>query len=581
MTCTATFTVTAPDPLTITCPTDLTVDACLTQAAIDQAYADWLGAATTTGGCNVEITSDAPAGAPLACTGGEVVVTFTATDTDADGVVCQTQTCTATFTVTAPDPLTITCPTDLNAQQVSYTITPLVYGLCELEPISSTAWVNPTPDITLDPTEIMICEGETVTLRITNPHTLVMGQWVYDLEVRAEEGIGGSSTGTTGSTATEITETLTNDATGNRNVEYHFTPRIIVESEGRVCTGPEETATVIVRPKLSVYYDIEVSDYNGYNVSCYGYSDGWINLVLKGNPPPFTYEWTGPAGFTAATKDVAGLVAGTYTVVITDIMGCTITEEIELIEPGELGMNLTPSISLDGAYNINCYGDSTGWIDIEVYNYVNTVNYLWSDMSRQGDRESLPAGNYEVLIVDANNCRARSEITLTQPDPINIEFEHTNPFCPGSPDGEIRLTATGGIPGYMYQWSNGGTTNTISDITAGIYSVAVTDMNLCSVIDSTDLISQWDHCLQIPNAISPNGDGLNEVWNLGFTEMYPMMEVRIFNNWGQLIWESARGYTHPWDGTSNGRPLPVDSYFYIINLNDGTDPVTGHVNIIK
>jgi gliding motility-associated-like protein len=244
-------------------------------------------------------------------------------------------------------------------------------------------------------------------------------------------------------------------------------------------------------------------------------------------------------------------------------------------------MNLTPSISLDGAYNINCYGESTGTIDVEPYNYVNYVNYLWSDLSTEGDRNSLPAGDYEVLIVDANNCRARSEITLTQPDPIIIEFEQINPYCPGSPDGEISAAASGGIPGYNYLWSNGSTGSIISNITNGIYSVTVTDMNLCSVIGTTDLISIWDHCLQIPNAISPNGDGLNEVWNLGFTEMYPMMEVRIFNNWGQLIWESARGYTHPWDGTSNGRPLPVDSYFYIINLNDGTEPVTGHVNIIK
>jgi gliding motility-associated-like protein len=106
-------------------------------------------------------------------------------------------------------------------------------------------------------------------------------------------------------------------------------------------------------------------------------------------------------------------------------------------------------------------------------------------------------------------------------------------------------------------------------------------MNNCYADTTVELESLNNHCLVIPNAISPNGDNINDVWNLGFTEIYPEMRVIIINAWGQPIYESEPGYLVPWDGTSNGKLLPIDSYFYRIDLYDGvTEPVTGHVSVI-
>jgi gliding motility-associated-like protein len=106
-------------------------------------------------------------------------------------------------------------------------------------------------------------------------------------------------------------------------------------------------------------------------------------------------------------------------------------------------------------------------------------------------------------------------------------------------------------------------------------------MNNCVADTTAELIALYNHCLVIPNAISPNGDMVNDVWNLGFTEFYPEMTVLIYNQWGQLIWESEPGYLSPWDGTSKGVLQPVDSYFYVITVRDGiTEPITGHVSLI-
>ena len=85
----------------------------------------------------------------------------------------------------------------------------------------------------------------------------------------------------------------------------------------------------------------------------------------------------------------------------------------------------------------------------------------------------------------------------------------------------------------------------------------------------------------IPNAISPNGDLINDEWNIGLIELYPKLEILIFNRWGQAIWRSEKGYPHPWDGTNNGLPLPIDSYHYIINLHNGSKLIIGNVTIVK
>jgi gliding motility-associated-like protein len=298
---------------------------------------------------------------------------------------------------------------------------------------------------------------------------------------------------------------------------------------------------------------------------------------------PFVYSWTGPDGFTATTKDISDLKGGQYDLLITDSNYCTLTETINLTEPGRLGMILSLSASTAGGFNINCIGDSTGSIGIEPLNQVKTVDYLWADGIFGKTRMNLPAGEYTVIITDANNCHASSTITLTEPDSMKLVFDISRPLCPDKPDGEIRLIVTGGVMGtdYSYKWSDNSTSMNISNILKGFYKVTVTDLNGCSIRDSVIVEPLNETCLIIPNAISPNDDLINDVWNIGLIELYPQMEIKIFNRWGETIWRSEKGYPQPWDGKSNGSLLPIDSYHYIIDLHNGTKPLVGNVTIVR
>jgi gliding motility-associated-like protein len=87
--------------------------------------------------------------------------------------------------------------------------------------------------------------------------------------------------------------------------------------------------------------------------------------------------------------------------------------------------------------------------------------------------------------------------------------------------------------------------------------------------------------LIIHEAFSPNGDLINDSWNIGYSELYPKMEVIIYNRWGQLVWKSGKGYPDPWDGKSYGVELPADSYHYVIDLHNGSKIIVGVVTIVN
>jgi gliding motility-associated-like protein len=470
---------------------------------------------------------------------------------------------------------------DYIAHNVIYTITPRLYGQCNLATISADIWVNPKPEILISSSDTMVCIGESTTITVQNPNLTVRGQWLYDLTVVPDAGITGNTISGTFTNAMNLTETLFNNDTKRHKVVYRFTPRIIPDDGGSVCNGIEKTITIWVHPKLK--YTKELSDYNGFNISCFGRSNGFINIDPSSDLAPFTFKWTGPEGFAASTEDISGLIAGQYTILITDVNMCITADTFKLTEPGKLSMTIDPSISLDGGYNINCAGASTGSVTVTAINNVGPVAYLWIDGQIGKIRTDLIAGTYKIIIIDSNNCNADSTVTLTEPEKIKTVFDVTEAFCPDKPDGEIRLSVTGGISGndYTYLWSDNSTGKNLSNIPAGLYKVTVVDMNGCSIKDSVQVSFINKICLIMPDVISPNRDLINDVWNIENIELYPQVEITIYNRWGQSVWKSERGYPLPWDGRSNGASLPIDSYHYVIDLHNGSEPIVGAITIVR
>ena len=90
------------------------------------------------------------------------------------------------------------------------------------------------------------------------------------------------------------------------------------------------------------------------------------------------------------------------------------------------------------------------------------------------------------------------------------------------------------------------------------------------------------NCIKVPEIITPgNVDGRNDELIINNIDIYPEAEIKIFNRWGKLIYSARELSVNRWDGTFKGKPLPVDSYHFILDLGDGSKPITGTITIIR
>ena len=149
-------------------------------------------------------------------------------------------------------------------------------------------------------------------------------------------------------------------------------------------------------------------------------------------------------------------------------------------------------------------------------------------------------------------------------------------------EGGVTLFANvSGGNGFLYfYWSDGVVENPRSYVQEGIYSVMIQDTKDCLLeLPAVEVTEEMD-CFEIPNTFTPNGDGLNDTWNLDFSA-YNEIKIEIYSRWGSLVWES----TDPnisWDGNSlSGKALPSNTYYYVISLNNGEKTQNGPVILLK
>jgi gliding motility-associated-like protein len=150
------------------------------------------------------------------------------------------------------------------------------------------------------------------------------------------------------------------------------------------------------------------------------------------------------------------------------------------------------------------------------------------------------------------------------------------------PNGAISLTVSGGTQPYTIIWADGASGADRASITAGTYSVVVTDANGCAAsLVITVGVSGTSECVIVPTIITPNSDGYNDEWQIRNISIFPDAEVQVFNRWGERVFSAKNPAANPWDGTYKGKLLPMDSYHYVLYLNDGSEPRSGTITIMR
>ncbi|MBK9353831.1 MAG: SprB repeat-containing protein [Bacteroidetes bacterium] len=279
-----------------------------------------------------------------------------------------------------------------------------------------------------------------------------------------------------------------------------------------------------------------------------GNSNGSINLIVTGGTAPFNYLWSNGA----TTEDINGLSAGTYTVTVVDANNCSVSTSVTIINL------LGPSLS-STTVDASC-GNNNGSIDLSVSGGTPGYSYSWSNGATTQDINGLAAGSYTVSVTDAIGCVSTQTITIASSAQLELDYSSTNVLCFGGVNGSIDLIVISGTPGYTYLWSNGSTTEDISNLTAGNYTVNVTDSKGCTASQSisiTHISAQISIDPTVVNATCGNSNGSITLSINGGTAPYSY-------NWGGGI------------TTQNRINLPAGAYAVTVTDANGC---TGSANI--
>ena len=226
------------------------------------------------------------------------------------------------------------------------------------------------------------------------------------------------------------------------------------------------------------------------------------------------------------------------------------------------------------------------------FNKSNFVAWDWADQSISPDGYITKPGRYELITIDHNNCRLSSFIDVVHDQALQISLGADTMIC--STEFTLYALNTQNNPaGTIYTWSTGESGEFLKQITVDNHNMdqnstywVRAEFNGCVVSDTVTVLQCKETEVEdtrIPNTFTPNDDGDNDVWNIWLLRDYPNSVVEVFDRWGRRVFISPRGYPVPWDGRdSSGRFLPMETYYYIIHLNDGSkEPIIGTITIIR
>ncbi|WP_186826729.1 PKD domain-containing protein [Psychroserpens burtonensis] len=344
--------------------------------------------------------------------------------------------------------------TTINPASVTYTVTP-ISGDCVGVDFEVVVTVNPSILVTAIPLDNDCFESNNASIEITVVGGVPFANGnLYNI----------TWTGPNGFSSTD--EDIFNLEIG--------TYLLNIEDDGGC---PYSETFTISEPEILVF---GVTDFDPQTISCFGANDGTIGITVEGGTSAYTYSWTLDGLPFSANEDLSNLGPGTYEITATDVNNCGPIIQNFLIEEPPLLV-----VSLDAQTNVLCFGESTGAIAINVVG--GRPDYIYSWIGPSGftsvnqNIDSLIAGTYTITVTDDSGCTDLLDLEIIQNDEITIDITTTEIECYGDNDASITINnITGGVSPYDISWSNFGTGNNQTNLSAGTYTITITDSENCS-----------------------------------------------------------------------------------------------------
>jgi len=359
---------------------------------------------------------------------------------------------------------------------IVYTITPLL-DACTGEPFNLSVTVQPSPGIGFSLPDQVLCTGSS-TQEVIMESEVEGATFTWVSRANGVQGVA------TGGTDVIPVQTLVNSSNQAITVEYEV--RATTPS-GDSCEGIPKIYTITVNPSIQV--GVTLSEFSGYQISCFGAGNGSIQLNPSGGDGNYQFTWTGPDGFNSTQQNLQNLVPGVYELSVADVTGCNFTASYELREPEPL------SVELLGKTDVLCAGESTGSIQIGITGGVQNQSYSWT---RNGspialtsqNLSNIPAGTYQATITDRNGCSvALSPVTISEPDAsLTIAVEKGDISCYNANDGFVDIEVNGGQPPYSILWDFGSSQTSFDNMGPGTYTVTVRDNVGCTTVMPVEIM---------------------------------------------------------------------------------------------
>jgi gliding motility-associated-like protein len=344
-----------------------------------------------------------------------------------------------------------------------------------------------------------------------------------------------------------------------------------------------ESTLLYLLPQVNVQ---SASDFNGYDISCFGESDGSAIANVTG-VSPFQYSWsTG-----SPDQSITGLSSGDYFVTITDGNGCQTNSSVFISEPEKFSIGFEVS-------QPDCFGHNQGSITVMQTGGVLPIRYSIDGVNFQPSPvfSGLNSGTYTVTAIDANDCDVQEIIWINVPLMVHVDIGADHIILPGD---TVILEAIVNVPfdslstitwsGLINPFCPTCLTQPVAPIITTAYSISISNSQGCSDQDSVIVFIQKNVDLYIPNVFSPNGDGINDRLLISAaSDVEEIESMEIFDRWGNLVF-AAKNFlpgdpTNSWDGKMRGTEMNQGVYAYkmMARIKDGRREIrNGDVTLIR